>query len=169
MTGGVEIEGLFKYDNYLSFSFGYQLLYALDLEAIKAFNNGDVYARLTTTSPTFQLNRSDYFGLFNRSRHMGMFKISYFNEKYDLDTLLRIRFRSKYGLYDTNGNNYLDKYDEFVKGYFTTNLSLNKTINKLIISTGIENLFNYTDSQNITNLRGRLLYLKLILKLNNKS
>ena len=169
MTGGVEIEGLFKYDNYLSFSFGYQLLYALDLEAIKAFNNGDVYARLTTTSPTFQLNRSDYFGLFNRSRHMGMFKISYFNEKYDLDTLLRIRFRSKYGLYDTNGNNYLDKYDEFVKGYFTTNLSLNKTINKLIISTGIENLFNYTDSQNITNLSGRLLYLKLILKLNNKS
>ena len=85
-----------------------------------------------------------------------------------LDSRLRIRYRSKYGLFDTNGNNYLDKYDNFVKGYFITNLSFNKSVNNMMISTGIENLFNYKDPDNITNLSGRLFYLKLLLKINNK-
>ena len=55
-----------------------------------------------------------------------------------------------------------------MKGYFITNLSFNKSVNKMMISTGIENLFNYKDPDNITNLSGRLFYLKLLLKINNK-
>ena len=168
ITTGLELETNYKYDNYLKFSLGYQLLYAYDLDAINAFKNGEIYARITQNSPTFQLKRSDYFGLFNRSRHMGTFKVNYFNSKHKLDSRLRIRYRSKYGLFDTNGNNYLDKYDNFVKGYFITNLSFNKSINNMMISTGIENLFNYKDPDNITNLSGRLFYLKLLLKINNK-
>ena len=72
-----------------------------------------------------------------------------------------MRYRSKYGLYDSNSNNYLDKYDEFVNGYITANISLNKMINQNIsLSAGIENIFNYLDSQNILNLSGRIYFLR---------
>ena len=100
---------------------------------------------------------------------MAMFKVSLYHPKSKIDTRLRIRYRNKYGLYDTNGNNYLDKYDDFVKSYFTANLAFNKTLNKINISAGVENLLNYTDNNNISNLSGRLYYLKINLKLNNKS
>ncbi len=161
LTSGLEFETIYKFDNYLKFSFGYQLLYAFDLDALDAFNNGDVYARLTVDSPAFRLKKSDYFGLFNRSRHMGVFKINYDNLEKKLSANLRLRYRSKYGLYDSNSNNYLDNYDDFVNGYITTNISVNKIINSsLTVSGGVENIFNHLDRQNISNLSGRIYFLR---------
>ena len=60
---------------------------------------------------------------------MGVFKVNYNNLEKKFSANLRLRYRSKYGLFDSNSNNYLDKYDTFVKGHFTTNISLNKKIN----------------------------------------
>ena len=160
-TYGVEIETKYKPNNNFKISLGYQLLYAYDLDARKAFDNGEVFARLTPVSPAFRLKKSDYFGLYNRSRHMAIFKINYNNLENKFNSSLRLRYRSKYGLYDSNSNNYLDKYDEFVNGYFTANVSLNKIINQSIsLSAGIENIFNYFDRQNISNLSGRIYFLR---------
>ena len=61
------------------------------------------YARDQETLTSFKLNKDDYFGLFNRSRHMGNIKLNYhLNEKTDLNTMLT--YRSKYALSDSNGN-----------------------------------------------------------------
>ena len=160
-TFGFDINTKYKADNYFNFSIGYQLLYAYDLDARKAFENGDVYARLTVDSPAFRLKKSDYFGLYNRSRHMGVLKINYNNLENNFSCNLRLRYRSKYGLYDSNSNNYLDKYDNFVNGHITTNISVNKIINSsLTVSGGVENIFNYLDRQNISNLSGRIYFLR---------
>tara|TARA_B110000003_G_scaffold239747_1_gene245976 strand:+ start:391 stop:2397 length:2007 start_codon:yes stop_codon:yes gene_type:complete len=160
-TFGFDINTKYKADNYLNFSIGYQLLYAYDLDARKAFENGDVYARLTVDSPAFRLKKSDYFGLYNRSRHMGVLKINYNNLENNFSCNLRLRYRSKYGIYDSNSNNYLDKYDDFVNGHITTNISMNKIINSsLTVSGGVENIFNYLDRQNISNLSGRIYFLR---------
>ena len=160
-TFGFDINTKYKADNYFSFSIGYQLLYAYDLDARKAFENGDVYARLTVDSPAFRLKKSDYFGLYNRSRHMGVLKINYNNLENNFSCNLRLRYRSKYGIYDSNSNNYLDKYDDFVNGHITTNISMNKIINSsLTVSGGVENIFNYLDRQNISNLSGRIYFLR---------
>ena len=160
-TFGFDINTKYKADNYFNFSIGYQLLYAYDLDARKAFENGDVYARLTVNSPTFRLKKSDYFGLYNRSRHMGVLKINYNNLENNFSCNLRLRYRSKYGLYDSNSNNYLDKYDDFVNGHITTNINVNKKINSsLTVSGGVENIFNYLDRQNISNLSGRIYFLR---------
>ena len=98
---------------------------------------------------------------------MGVFKINYDHLEKNFSVNLRLRYRSKYGLYDTNSNNYLDKYDIFVKGHLTANISLNKNINsKTIISGGIENIFNYLDAENISTLSGRIYYLKIKHNLN---
>ena len=166
-TYGFEIQSKFKADNFLNYSLGYQLLYAYDLDAREAFDNGEIYARLTPSSPAFRLNKSDYFGLYNRSRHMGTFKINYNNLEKKFSANLRLRYRSKYGLYDSNSNNYLDKYDIFVKGHFTANISINQNVNdKTTLSGGIENMFNYLDSENISSLSGRIYYLRIKHNLN---
>ena len=166
-TYGFEIQSKFKADNFLNYSLGYQLLYAYDLDAREAFDNGEIYARLTPSSPAFRLNKSDYFGLYNRSRHMGTLKINYNNLEKKFSANLRVRYRSKYGLYDSNSNNYLDKYDIFVKGHFTANISINQNVNdKTTISCGIENIFNYLDSENISSLSGRIYYLRIKHNLN---
>jgi outer membrane receptor for ferrienterochelin and colicins len=166
-TYGLEIETKFKPDNNFNISFGYQLLYAFDMDARRLFEMGDVYARETPLSPAFRLKKSDYFGLYNRSRHMGVLKINYNNFEKKFSSNLRLKYRSKYGLYDSNSNNYLDIYDDFVKGYITANFSFNKNLKEnFIISTGIENIFNYKDSNNIQNLSGRILYLKLKYSIN---
>ena len=166
-TFGFDVNTKYKADNYFSFSIGYQLLYAYDLDARKAFENGEVYARLTPTSPAFRLNKKDYFGLYNRSRHMGVIKINYNNLDKNFSANLRFKYRSKYGLYDSNSNNYLDKYDKFVNGHLTGNVNINKIINsKLTLSAGIENIFNYLDSENISNLSGRIYFCRVGYNIN---
>ena len=162
VTYGLEANSEYKIDNNLKLLFGYQLLFAIDTDVQKEFSDGLVYARITPNSPAFQLKKTDYYGLFNRSRHMGILKLIYKNILHDFDINLRTRYRSKYAIFDSNDNNYLDKYDEFINGYFISNLSLNKYIkNNFIISAGAENIFNYMDPTNIPNISGRLIYFKL--------
>ena len=162
VTYGLEANSEYKIDNNLKLLFGYQLLFAMDTDVQKEFSDGLVYARLTTDSSAFQLKKSDYYGLFNRSRHMGILKLIYKNIIHDFDINFRTRCRSKYAIFDSNDNTYLDKYDNFIKGYLISNLSINKYIkNNFIISAGVENIFNYIDPVNIPNISGRLIYFKL--------
>jgi outer membrane receptor for ferrienterochelin and colicins len=158
-TQGLEFNSTFKLNNQLKFSGGYQLLFAKDKEAERAFENGEVYARLTPSSPSFQLEKNDYFGLYNRSRHMANVKVFYEFPKWDLDANIRGTYRSKYGLFDTNGNNYLDAYDDFVDGYTIWDIAINKTIyENYQLGFGMDNLLGFTDTQNISNISGRIIY-----------
>lgn len=164
-TQGLEFNTSWKPTNYLKVSGGYQLLYAKDKDAEKAFRNGEVFARLTTNSPSFQLNKNDYFGLFNRSRHMANIKLFYTNIKWNINSNIRGTYRSKYGLFDSNSNGYLDNYDSFVKAYTTWDWALNKTIFKNYeLGLGITNIFDFKDSQNISNNPGRLFYGNINIK-----
>ncbi|MGJ8591667.1 MAG: TonB-dependent receptor plug domain-containing protein [Aquaticitalea sp.] len=161
-TQGLEFNSIWKLNNQLKISGGYQLLFAKDKAAENAFENGEVYARLTPSSSSFQLEKDDYFGLYNRSRHMANFKIFYELSKWNLDANIRGTYRSKYGLFDTNGNSFLDAYDEYVDGYSIWDIAINKTIYKNYrFGVGIDNLFAFTDTQNISNISGRIIYGKL--------
>ena len=138
------------------------MLYAFDKNAIKAFENGEVYARLNSSSPSFRLKKEDYFGLYNRSRHMSNLKMFYSFEPLKMDTSLRGTYRSKYGLIDTNGNTFLDTYDNFVDGFVVIDFAINKTfLDNYQLGFGIDNLFDFKDSQNISNIAGRIIYGKL--------
>ena len=161
-TQGFEFNSQWKANSYLKFSAGYQLLYAMDQAAKKAFKNGLVYARESPSSSSFQLSKNDYFGLYNRSRHMANFKVFYTYTPWKFDANIRGTYRSKYGLYDTNGNTYLDAYDEFIKGYTIWDVALNKTLFKNYhIGFGLDNILGFTNTQNISNISGRIIYGKL--------
>ncbi|MEZ4801351.1 MAG: TonB-dependent receptor [Gelidibacter sp.] len=161
-TQGLEFNTTWKLNNQLKISGGYQLLFAKDKAAEDAFANGEVYARETPSSPSFQLKKDDYFGLYNRSRHMANLKVFYDFPKWQLDANIRGTYRSKYGLFDTNGNTYLDKYDDYVDGYTIWDIAINKTIYKNYqLGVGVDNLFAFKDTQNISNIAGRIIYGKL--------
>lgn len=161
-TQGLEFNSNWNINKKLSISAGYQLLYAFDKEAKEAFENGEVFARENPSSPAFQLDKDDYFGLYNRSRHMANFKVFYKIPNWDLDANFRGTYRSKYGLTDTNSNNYLDRYDEFVDGYAIWDFAINKTIyDNYRLSVGMDNMFDFTDPQNISNIPGRIIYGQL--------
>lgn len=163
-TQGVEFNTQWKPLEQLTVSGGYQLLYAKDKTAEEAFENGEVFARERPASPAFQLEKEDYFGLFNRSRHMANLKLFYEVPKWKMDTNLRTTFRSKYGLFDNNGNGYLDTFDDFVDGYAIVDFAINKTLfENYKLGVGVDNVFGFTDPQNISNIPGSLYYGKLLI------
>ncbi len=161
-TQGLEFNSTWTPIHQLKISGGYQLLFAKDKDAEIAFKNGDVFARENPGSPSFQLENEDYFGLFNRSRHMANLKLFYSLPKWGMNTNVRATYRSKYGVLDSNGNSYLDTYDDFVDGYTVIDFAINKTLFKNYqLGLGVDNLFDFTDGQNISNIAGRIIYGKL--------
>lgn len=167
VTEGFEFNATFKPSNQLKISTGYQLLYAKDSDAYQQFKNGQVYARNPETLETFKLKTSDYVGLYNRSKHMVNLKVYYSIPAWKLDTNIRCTYRSKYGLYDSNSNTFLDVYDDFVAGYTLCNWAVNKDIGKqLRIGFGIHNLFDFSNPEHINNISGRIVYTTLNFKLN---
>ena len=161
-TQGLEFSMNWKPSNNFKLSTGYQLLYAFDKEAVNSFENGEVFARENPSSPSFELNKSDYFGLFNRSRHTANLKLYYKSINSNIDSNIRLTYRSKYGLLDGNGNGYLDSFDTFVNSYIIIDSAINKKLNKNYnIAIGVDNLLNFTDTQNISNISGRIIYTKL--------
>ena len=160
-TQGLEFNTSYNPKNNLKMSLGYQLLYAKDKQAITAFSTGRVNANTNTI-----LTEDQYFGLFNRSRHMSNFKVFYTLKKWDLDMNLRTTYRSKFGLFDTNSNGYLDTFDDFANGYAIIDIAFNKTLfKKYQLGFGFDNIFDFTDPQNANSIPGRILYTKLNIQL----
>ena len=78
-----------------------------------------------------------------------------------------LRYRSKYGLSDSNGNDFLDIYDDLIDAYTLFDFSISHQIERNhSIQIGINNMFGYTNPENISNISGRIYYVKLNMNLN---
>lgn len=161
-TYGVEVNGTYKTTKNISLTAGYQYLIAKDQTIVDQIEKGEVYARDPVTLTAFKLKPSDYFGLFNRSKHTANIKINYKIPTINTTVNARVFYRSKYGIFDTNNNNILDNYDDFVKGYFLTNITASKVFKSQITAQiGINNLLDYKDETNIPNVPGRQFFARL--------
>ena len=147
-TQGAEVDLQYKPVEDLTVSAGYQLLFAYDKDKEDAIDEGTVFARDPETQETIRLERSEYFGLENRSRHTLNAKIYYEVPEWEADANLRVVYRSKFGLTDRNGNDLLDDYDNsFVDGYALVNLALGKTFFKHYrLQAGALNLLDFRGS-----------------------
>ena len=88
------------------------------------------------------------------------------NEKININTI--ITYRSKYALNDSNGNNILDNYDEFIDGYTLCDIGItHHTTSLQYIQLGVKNIFNFTNPEYISNISGRLYYINLKITINN--
>jgi outer membrane receptor for ferrienterochelin and colicins len=180
LTLGLETDFSYQLSKDVSLSLGYQLLFAKDRDVVDAIDRGIVFWRNPTTLQTQRLTQSEYFGLYNRSRHTANFKIFYKNPSTGLEGSLRIIYRGKYGIGDVQGNiqgqtipvsdrnnnGLLDKYDAFVPGYALINVSVAKTLQQVRLQVGIDNAFDYIDAINIPNLPGRLIYASVAYSFN---
>ncbi len=159
-TKGLEFNMSYKKVDNWEIKFGYQLLYAYDTEVLKGIGQDTTYfARDPETLASIKLNEEDYFGLFNRSRHMGNIKFNYhLNDKTEMNTILT--YRSKYAISDSNGNGILDTYDKFIDGYSLCDVVVTHHINPLqSCQIGIKNIFGFTNPEYISNITGRLYYM----------
>jgi outer membrane receptor for ferrienterochelin and colicins len=182
-TQGIETDLGCQLGSNFSTSIGYQLLYAKDQTVVDKVDRGDEYWRDPVTLQTQRLKPNEYFGLYNRSRHTGNFKVFYKNAKSGWEGSVRVIYRGKFGVGDVQGNIQgeiipasdrndnliLDGYDNFVPGYALVNLSVAKSIQRLRFQLGVDNLLDYTNPIFIPNLPGRLIYGSVSFSLFEKS
>jgi len=147
-TQGLEVDVQYRLLGNLNLSAGYQLLYAFDKAKEEAVENGEVFGRDPVTLETVRLEPEDYFGLENRSRHTLNFKAFYEIPEWDANANLRVVYRSRFGLTDSNGNDLLDELDNsFVDGYALVNLSFGKTFYQHYqFQLGANNLLDFKGS-----------------------
>ena len=158
---GFELDATYNWNDNLRISGGYQLLYAYDKTQLERIDNDEVFT-IDDSGRTVLVEREDYFGLVNRSRHNANLKVFYNIPKLKSDINLRLLYRSKYGQFDTNGNIILDSFDDsFVDGFVTANIAATKQFGEHFdLQVGANNLLDYRDN-NIPNLPGIQLFTRL--------
>jgi outer membrane receptor for ferrienterochelin and colicins len=168
-TEGIETDWSYQLLKNLTLSAGYQLLFTADEDVLKGIEAGQYYRRNPETLATTRVTKSQYGGLFNRSRHSGNLKIFYEEPKTGISGSLRGIYRGRYGAGDFNGNLILDDNTEYVKGYFQINMAVAKTFKKSItIQSGVDNLLNFTNKQYMPGIPGRLFYASISLGFSKK-
>jgi len=130
---------------------GYQYLIAKDLSVIDSIKTGHYPYNQNIHDPatgkSYPPGTADYWGIENRSRHMLNVKAFYNYRPWDASINLRVNYRGKYPFGDRNGNQFIDRYDTFVNGFFLFNAAVEKKLMKQHFSIRLtaDNILNYTD------------------------
>ena len=68
-------------------------------------------------------------------------------------------YRSKWAVSDRDGNGLYNTNDEFASGFPLVNISAGKTFkNHISLQAGMDNVFNYQDTDNLPTFQGRMIY-----------
>jgi outer membrane receptor for ferrienterochelin and colicins len=169
-TNGVEVESKYQLNSNWSLSGGYQFILTGDKDQIDQIKAGTVYTR-NASGISSRLTMTDYVGLPNVSKHKAQIKINYVTAN-GFFANCRMVYRSKWAVNNTNGNEVFDSGDNFAAGYISLHASLGKDFaNGVSLQLGCDNLTNYIDAVNLSNLPGRTAYFSIkyqIIKNKNK-
>ena len=156
-TQGVELETKYQFNQQWSWSGGYQYIVTGDKDQITQINNGTVYTR-DANGYSKKLTLSEYVGLPNISKHKAQFKINYLTT-HGLFANFRMVYRSRWAVNNNNGNDVYDNGDSFAAGYISLHTAVGKDYtNGISLQIGCDNITNYIDPVNLSNLPGRTLY-----------
>ncbi|AZJ36329.1 TonB-dependent siderophore receptor [Tenacibaculum singaporense] len=149
-TQGIEVDANYKINNNFRILGGYQFLDTGDKNQEEKIKSGTIFFRKTPASPAQRMTLSNYYGLPNRSKHMGNLKLFYENFQYDFSANIRAVYRSKYALFDTNDSQgIIDEFDDFVSDNIQINMAVDKTLFKLMnVQIGVDNLFDERGLEN---------------------
>ena len=162
LTTGFELSNNYVISDKIDISFKYQHLYSVDKDLQKKVKNNEIFARDPVTLQSILLKGKDVYGLPNRSRNNFSIGLDYLNKYF-----LKLRYRDRFGLFDTNGNEVIDRFDNsIINKSLVVNFSVRQKINDNInLSFGIKNLTNYKNTEYLPNIYGREFLLKLNFKL----
>lgn len=167
-TEGGETEIKYQLSKRLRIEGGYQFLITADKEVLKQINGGKVFGKKEGSLISYELQRSDYGGLPDRSKHMANLKLFYENKSWF--ATIRSLYRSRWGIGDVDGNLILNRNDEYANGYVQLNISGGKSFsNGIQLNAGIDNVTNYRNERYLSNLSGITYYFNLMYQFfNNK-
>jgi outer membrane receptor for ferrienterochelin and colicins len=166
-TQGVELETKYLFNHQWSMSGGYQFIVTGDKDQINQINDGIVYTR-DVNGYSKKLALTDYVGLPNISKHKAQVKFNYTTTG-GLFANFRMVYRSRWAVNNNNGNDVYDNGDTFAAGYVSLHTSVGKDYkNGISLQIGCDNITNYIDPINLSNLPGRTLYFTLKYQLNKK-
>lgn len=161
-TQGVEINSTYKINNKLTLSSGYQFLLTADKQQLENIKKGLVFTKDDNGFARL-MQRNEYVGLPNRSKHMANLKLLYEYKNFFANA--RAIYRSQWAVSDKDGNGLYNTNDEFAAGFVQLNLSVGYQFKKYIgVQAGVDNLGNYIDALNLPNLPGRTFYVSLQFK-----
>ncbi len=144
---------------------GYQYLKSGDKAITQNLKNNNVYGRDALGASARLLFLNEYKNLQFRSTHTAQIKINYQNNSWSY--ALRCLYRGKWGVIDYDGNAFANMPAEFAKSYLQVNCSVAKQINEKWFATlGVNNITNYKDAINVTNLMPINGYLTIQYQIN---
>ena len=163
LTTGIELENNYNFSKDLDLKISYQLLFAYDKKNYQSVKDNKIFARDPITLESIVISKNKFIGLPNRSRHNINANIGYMDKYF-----LRLLVRSKYGVYDTNGNGFIDHYDSsIINNYLNINFSYNADLTKnLILNLTIKNLNNFKNESLLPNVFGREFIGRLTYSIN---
>jgi outer membrane receptor for ferrienterochelin and colicins len=169
-TEGMEAGFNYNFNQNFSVSGGYQYLVAKDKDVIKNINKGILYKRDPVTFQTTVITKSDYKGLYNRSRNNANLRFQYNNILYNGNVFITAKYRGSYGYSGLNGfqngSGIYDDNRETVRGFVLLNATVSKKFGqKWESQLGAENILNYTNKRLMPNIFGRSYFINLIFKL----
>lgn len=157
-TQGGELTFEYQLLKALRVSTGYQLLFTADKDELKSIKAGEQFTR-DANGYSRVLTRSEYTGLPNRSRHMANLKLTW-EDTHQFFATARLIYRSAWAVANSDGNTVYNSNDEFANGNLLVNLSAGKELkNGLRLNAGMDNVFNYQDTDYLPNLQGRMIYV----------
>ncbi len=162
VTQGINAEVRWRPIQTSRISLGYQLLDTRDLDVIDGIDNGDYFGR--KNGRDFRLSRSDYGGLFGRSRHTASLQVSTNIPGTSADIQIRGALKSRYGFGDQNGNLILDADQEYVDGHTLWNVTVNQPLSGFAhMQIGLVNALDHVNADQIPSLSGRQVFAALTI------
>ncbi|MBI5372406.1 MAG: TonB-dependent receptor [Sphingobacteriales bacterium] len=156
-TEGAEMEVRWEWKKFFQVNAGYQFLYTADKADLKKIRSKSVFTR-DENGYSRLLERREYSGLPNRSRHMLNLKFCYDDQSFF--ATFRAIYRGKWVVSDADGNGLYNSHDEFADGFVLFNLSAGRQFkNGIRLQAGMDNALNYRDVNNLPNLPGRMFWL----------
>jgi outer membrane receptor for ferrienterochelin and colicins len=163
-TYGLETEATARPARGVTLSAGYQFLVAEDEDVLDSIARRAIYKR-GATGVVRPVQKAEYGGLFNRSRHSANLKAE-IEAPRGFTASLRGSYRGRYGYADANGNEILDSDSEYIPGYFLWNLAASQAVGRWsTLEAGVENLFDHREQAAIAamptyapSMPGRRLY-----------
>ncbi len=169
-TEGGELVVSHNFKKHFSISGSYQYLVAKDKEVLQKIKDKQLYKRDPVTNETSLVSKSEYKGLYNRSRNTAQVRLFYNNILHKGSAFITVKYRGRYGFNGLNGfqngNDILDDPREFVHGFILANATISKSIGQLLeVQGGMENIFNYTNKLQMPYLYGRSIFININFKL----
>ncbi len=169
-TQGIETNIKYIINPNFTLNAGYQFLQTADKDELKKVKAGNYYYTRDANNYSVLLKKNDYIGLPNRSPHMATLKLIYEAPKQKWFANARAIYRSKWVVFDKDGNGIYNKQDEFAEGFIQLNSSAGIHFkNGFRLQAGADNILNHVDANNLPNAAGRTFFVIIGYTFNKKT